>query len=155
MMEHGDYDPDAPLDLVDPPGQFLPRVDLRPRLEQPLPVKLITVTDATLLAPAGLEPQLDDFYLTLLGFLRAGPEHSIVYRSENFDLIFKVEEPPVGRESLRTLGVEVASLAQVEHRLIDREIPYIRQKSMTPGQESLVLTDPAGNWLELTESRAL
>ena len=129
--------------------------DRRPRMEEPLPVKLLTVADATLLTAAGLEPRLDDFYVNLLRFQRTGPEQAVVYRSETFDLIFKVEEPPVRRESLRALGVEVASLAEVERQLIEREIPYTRQKGITPGQESLLLTDPAGNWLDLTESRAV
>jgi hypothetical protein len=124
-------------------------------MEEPHPVKLITIDDARLLTPAGRETQLDEFYVTLLGFVRTGPEHDLIYRSETFDLIFTVEEPPVLRDSLRALGIEIPSLPAIEIQLIERQIPYTRQKSLTPGRESLVLMDPAGNWIELTESRQL
>ena len=40
-------------------------------------------------------------------------------------------------------------------RLIEAEIPYLRQKGVTLGTVSLLLLDPAGNWLELTEVRAI
>src|SRR4051812_17998852 len=100
-----------PIELLTPPGPFRPKPDRRPRMEEPLPVKLITIDHARLLTAAGLEPQLDDFYVTLLGFVRTGPEHDIIYRSESFDLIFTVEEPPVLRDSLRALGIEIPSLA--------------------------------------------
>ena len=59
------------------------------------------------------------------------------------------------RDSLRALGIEIPSLPAIEIQLIERQIPYTRQKSLTPGRESLVLMDPAGNWIELTESRQL
>jgi hypothetical protein len=146
---------DDPIELLEPTGFFRPRPDRRPRMEEPLPVKLVTIGHATLVTAAGLERQLDDFYAGLLGFQRTGPEHDIVYRSETFDLTFLVEEPPVRRDTLRALGVEVQSLQELELKLIDRQIPYTRQKSLTPGRESFLLMDPAGNWLEITESRAI
>jgi hypothetical protein len=51
--------------------------------------------------------------------------------------------------------VEVPSLAAAEARLVAAEIEYVRQKGVTPGQESLLLLDPAGNWVELLEMRPL
>ena len=103
----------------------------------------------------GLEIQLDEFYIGLLGFQRALPPESIIYHAENFDLQFDVLEPPVQRNTLRALGIEVPSLAETEQKLIDREIAYARQKSLQPGTESLLLLDPAGNWIQLTECRAI
>jgi hypothetical protein len=147
--------PNDPIELLTPTGTFQPKPDRRPRMEEPLPVKLVTIDDATLLTAAGLEPQLDDFYVSLLGFVRTGPEHDIIYRSETFDLIFVVEEPPVLRDSLRALGIEVQSLVETEQKLLGRQIPYTRQKSLTPGQEALVLMDPAGNWLAITEIKTI
>ena len=146
---------DDSLELVEPTGAFRPRIDRRPRMEEPLPVKLVTVDDATLLTGAGLERALDAFYLDLLGFVRTGSPHDLIYRAENFDLHFRVEEPPVRRATLRALGIEVQSLAAVEQKLIDGEIEHMWQKGLMPGHRSISLIDPAGNWLQLTESRAI
>jgi hypothetical protein len=145
-----------PLELLEATEVFKPASDRRPRMPEPLPVKMVTVEDAWLIMAAGLEVQLDDFYVGLLGFERVDPmDHAIVYRAENFALHFEVLEPLIRRETLRALGIEVLSLAQTEDLLIAREIPYTRQKGLIPGQESLMLLDPAGNWLQLTESRAI
>lgn len=146
-----------PVHLDEPVGAFKAAADPRPRMPEPLPVKLVTVDDARLLSGAGLETELDEFYVELLRFQRlpATGDHVISYRAENFDLHFDVVEPPVRRDALRTLGVEIGSLAEMELQLIEREWPYTRQRGLTPGQESIVLADPAGNWIELTESRAI
>ena len=146
---------DESLELIEPTGAFQLRPDRRRRMEEPLPVKLVTVDDAMLLTAAGVERALDAFYVDLLGFVRTGSEHDLVYRAENFNLHFRVGEPPVRRESLRALGIEVPSLATLEMKLIDAEIEYAWQKGLMPGHQSISLADPAGNWLELTESRAL
>jgi hypothetical protein len=172
--------------------------DRRPRMPEPLPVKLLAVEDVRLPATAGLESQLDGFYIGLLGFERVDVElprprpkveplpgvrqegrewpmirrgrsglppaltsadrpHTFgpVYRAENFRVHFHLVEGLVERESLRPLGVEVPSLAGAEEKLIAAEIEYVRQRGVTPGQESLLLTDPAGNWIELVEMRAV
>jgi hypothetical protein len=144
-----------PIELIEPTGEFRPRPDRRPRMEEPLPVKLVTVDDARLLTGAGREVQLDAFYVDLLGFQRTGPEHDLIYRSENFDVIFTVEEPPVRRDTLRALGVEVQSLADAERKLIEAEIAYTRQRGLLPGHDALLVLDPGGNWLQLTESRTI
>ncbi len=146
---------DSQIELITPTGPFRAITDRRPRMAEPLPVKLITIDHATLPARAGLELQLDEFYAGLLGFERALPQESIIYHAENFDLIFDVLEPPVERDTLRALGIEVLSLAETEQKLIDREIEYTRQKSLQPGTESLLLLDPVGNWLVLSEVRAI
>jgi hypothetical protein len=155
VMQPAPLQSDAPIELIAPTSTFQSKADRRTRMAEPLPVKLITIDHATLPSPAGLETQLDEFYVNLLGFERAAPPEMIIYHAENFDLQFDVLEPPVQRETLRALGIEVPSLAEMEQKLIDREIPYTRQKSIQPGMESLLLLDPAGNWIELTEFRPL
>jgi hypothetical protein len=172
--------------------------DRRPRMPEPLPVKVLAVEDVRLPATAGLESQLDDFYVGLLEFERVDVElprprpkvepmpgvrqdgrewpmirrgraglplaltgadrpHTFgpVYRAENFRVHFDLVEGLVERESLRPLGVEVPSLAATEGKLTAAEIEYVRQRGVTPGQESLLLTDPAGNWIELVGMRQL
>jgi hypothetical protein len=143
------------LELIDPVGRFQSKPDTRPRMPEPPPVKLVTVTDATLLTGAGREVQLDEFYVGMLRFLRVPPRGRRFYRAENFDLVFDVLEPPVLRDSLRPLGVEVPSLAAVEHELVERQIEFIRQRGLLPGHDNLLLQDPAGNWVALTESRLI
>jgi hypothetical protein len=144
-----------PLELEPAPRPFRPRPDNRRRMDEPLPVKLVTIEDARLLTAAGLERDLDAFYVDLLRFERTGPDELIIYRSETHDLIFIVEEPPVRRDTLRALGIEIPSLAELEMQLIERQIPYTRQRGLLPGHDALLLADPAGNWLELTETRAI
>src|SRR5437868_2594602 len=146
---------DESIDLDEVTGEFKPVEDRRRRIPEPPPVKLVTVEDARLICGAGVEVQLDEFYVGMLGFERVGPAEAIVYRAENFSLYFDVLEPPVRRETLRALGIEVLSLAAAQEQLIAREIEHTRQKGLTPGRESILLTDPAGNWIELTESRAI
>jgi hypothetical protein len=53
------------------------------------------------------------------------------------------------------LGVEIPSLAEAERKLIEGRIEYIRQKGLVPGHDNILLQDPAGNWLELTEARLI
>jgi hypothetical protein len=153
-QQHGHNSNDA-LELIEPSGTFRVRLDRRRRMEEPLPVKLVTIDDAELLTGAGLERDLDAFYVDLLGFVRTGSPHDLSYRADNFDLHFRVEEPPVRRDTLRALGVEVQSLATVEQRLIDEQIEYAWQKGLQPGHQSIAVLDLAGNWLELSESRAI
>ena len=134
---------------VDPP------TDVRPRLPEPPPVRLVTVEDAHLVAGAGIERELDQFYVGLLRFEREAEGEFPVYRAENFRLIFDVVEPPIERDGMRALGIDAPSLAEVEQRLIDSEIEYTRQRGLMPGQDHLVLLDPGGNWLEIGERREI
>ena len=142
------------MQLEDPSFAFKAKPDKRPLMPEPLPVKLVAVNDCRLPAPAGIERELDAFYVGLLGFERdAQASEPVVYRSENFDLIFDIHEPPIRHDDLRPIGIEVQSLAITEQKLIDVELEYTRQRAITPGQESLLLMDPAGNWVELVEVR--
>ena len=143
------------MELDEPTTEFAIAQDRRPRVPEPLPVRLVAIADARLIAPAGIERQLDAFYVGLWGFSREAESHFPVYRADNFSLRFDVLEPPVARDDLRPLAIEVLSLAQAEHKLIDHEIEYVRQKGINVGEESLVLLDPAGNWVQITEVRSV
>jgi hypothetical protein len=140
------------MQLEEPSIPFKPVVDRRPLVPEPLPVSLIAVNDMRVDAPAGRERELDAFYGKLLGMERIAGE-AIVYRTDNFDLYVDVLEPPVTREDFRPVRAQVKSLAAIEMKLIEAEIAYVRRKGLLPGDEALVLQDPAGNWLELTQSR--
>lgn len=141
------------MELEESPIPFTPLTDKRPLIPEPLPVRLLTVEDATLLTSAGLETQLDAFYIDLLKFERDDKAEGLVYRADNFRLRFEVIEMRPDREVFRPVGIEVPVLTDVEHRLIEREIEYSRQRGLTAGQERLVLRDPAGNWIEIAEYR--
>ena len=144
------------MELEETSGEFVPQIDNRVRVPDPLPVRLVAVADVTLLAPPGIESALDALYAGLLRFERVPPsaDEPLTYRAENFLLRFQVSgEQPVVHESLRPQGVEVESLRQTEHLLVDAQIEYTRQRGLMPGSEALLVLDPAGNWLEIVEIR--
>lgn len=141
------------MELNSPQTTFTPTRDTRSRVPEPPPVRLLTIDDAHLPAPAGVEVELDAFYAGILKFEREAHSHFPVYRSETFRLIFDVLEPPIGRDHLRPTRIEVPSLRQVELKLIDAQIEYVRQRGLLVRQESLALRDPAGNWVEVAEVR--
>ena len=122
-------------------------VDRRPRIPEPLPVRLVSVEDVRLTAPGGMEEELDAFYGGMFQFERVAGE--LAYRADNFILRFDLVDRPVVHESLRPLGIEVLSLADTEKKIIDAELEYTRQRGVTPGSETLLLLDPAGNWVEI------
>jgi hypothetical protein len=130
---------------------FKPAPDRRPKMPEPLPVKLVAIEDCRAVAPAGVEVQLDQFYVELFGFERI--ESELVYRADNFRLAFDVIETPDDRESMRPIGIEVPLLGVMERKLYEAKIDYIRQRGLNAGTESLLLRDPAGNWVEVSESR--
>ena len=77
-----------------------------------------------------------------------------VYRAENARLrFFTVADPlPIQRQSVRPLGIELPSLKLAESKLIEAEIEFIPQRGLIPGQHTILVLDPAGNWIELFES---
>ena len=151
-----------PLELESPPAGaevFRPDgpSDRRPHMPQPLPVRLIAVADVRLAAPRILDvARLDAFYLDLLQFQRtlAAPGQ-LAYLAENFTLYFDLLDSPLPHESIRPLGIDVLSLPRVEHILIDTETEYTRQRGTTPGRETLLVLDPAGNWVEIGQVRLI
>ena len=120
-------------------------------MPEPLPVRLVAVEDVTLSAPADIENELDALYIDLLEFERI--EGELAYRADNFTLRFKLSHQPLTHESLRAQGIEVISLAAAEKKLIEAKIEYTRHRGLTPGSQTLLLLDPAGNWLEIAERR--
>ena len=70
-------------------------------------------------------------------------------------LRFDLREHPVAHEDLRPQGIEIPSLAEAELKLIEGEYAYVRQRGVMPGTETIVLRDPAGNWVELIELRSV
>lgn len=151
MPDANDVNP--PVELEEASQSVEGKPDARPRVPEPLPVRLIAIEDVRLLAPAGVEEELDAFYVGLLLFVRV--EGELTYRADNFDLKFEVREAPVVHDSLRPTGVEVLSLAETEKKLIDREIEYIRQRGTVAGLTTLLVLDPAGNWVEISENRVI
>ncbi len=140
---------------LEPSSGLALTLDRRRRIDEPLPVKLVAVRDVRLPAPAGVEVKLDAFYVGLLEFERVPPETALVYRAENVALRFDLEERPIGHESLRPQGIEVQSLADAELKLLEAGYEYARQRGVLPGSETIVLRDPAGNWIELVELRSI
>ncbi|HEX3358281.1 MAG TPA: hypothetical protein VHS31_15010 [Tepidisphaeraceae bacterium] len=143
------------MELEDPSIEFKPIADKRPLIPEPLPVRLLTVEDASLPTASGLEVQLDDFYVRMLKFERDANSHDLIYHADNFSLRFQVIEKSPERDSLRPLMIEVPRLSEIEQQLIDRETEYTRQRGLSAGEERLVLQDPAGNWIEIVEYRAI
>jgi hypothetical protein len=137
-------------------GDFQPIIDRRPMVPEPLPVRVVAVEDVRLPAPCGSEQRIVDFYGGMLGFERDESEvDSLVMRAENVRVRFVLFEPPMERDSLRILGIEVQSMGTVETKLIELQIPYVRQRGLLPGMDALSLQDPAGNWLAVSESSLL
>jgi hypothetical protein len=147
--------PDQPMALEEPTAEFDPQIDQRPRMPEPLPVRIVAIGDVRLPAPPGVEPELDAFYIGLFGFERIAPLELPIYRADNFTLRFSVREPPVVHDSLRALIIEVPSLGDAVHKLNQTKLEYTRQRGIAPGTESLILLDPAGNWIELVETRLI
>jgi hypothetical protein len=118
-----------------------------PRCHRALVVKPILGPDAPVVPPARAARPLPP--------LSAGALRGPVYRADGHRLCVEVQEPPLRRDDLRPVGIEVPSLATVEAELNRREIEHVRQRGLLPGQESILLQDAAGNWLEVAERRRL
>ena len=78
-----------------------------------------------------------------------------MYRAENFCLNFEILESPPERLDYRPLRVVVPSLAEVMEKLIERGLDFTHQKGLTPGSETVLMRDPAGNIIEACDSRGL
>lgn len=144
------------MELEQPSVEFKPVSDRRPHMPEPPPVWLIAIEDVHVPVAAGLEVQLDDFYVTMLRFEREiDPKAGLCYKAENFRLCCDVLEPPIQRPDFRPVAIDVPSLALVQQQLVEREIEYEWQRGLSVGRDTLVLKDPAGNWVALTERRAV
>jgi hypothetical protein len=133
-----------------------PALDRRRHMPEPPPVRLTAIEDVLLETIDGLDKQLDEFYVAMLQFERDANERDrIVYRAENFRLLFDIRQRPIERPDMRPVGVEVRSLLDAEMKIIARELEYQRFKGLTAGSEQLMLQDPAGNWVSITERRGV
>jgi hypothetical protein len=125
-------------------------------MPEPPPVRLIAINDVHLPAASGFERELDGFYIGLLAFVRrpsSDANELLIYDAENQRLCFDVLEPPIGRDTVRPTGIEIRSIPALEQQLIDAQIPHTRQIGLVPGEDSILLQDPAGNWLNVSEMR--
>jgi catechol-2,3-dioxygenase len=138
-----------------PASEDIPAPDPRPRMAEPLPVRLVAINHVRLPAPAGVEVRMDSFYEDIFRFQRADDRHQLIYHADNFDLRFDVLDRPVMHASIRPTGIEVPLLADIAQRLTEAEIEYTVQRGIFPGLESLLLLDPAGNWIEVTDARSV
>lgn len=135
---------------------FKPIYDTRPTLPEPPLVNLVAVADLHVPSAAGLEVKLDAFYVGLLKFEREGADAGhIIYKADNFRLCFDVLEPPIDREDIRPIGINVRSLQLLEKQLYKREIEFEKERGLFAGQLWFLLQDPAGNWLQIGESRPI
>jgi hypothetical protein len=135
---------------------FRPAIDRRPHMPDPPPVWLLAVEDVHVRVPAepGLAVRLDGFYVDLLRFERDGTrEADIIYRAENGRLYFDVVGAGYQREDFRPIAIDVPSLAILQQQLIEREIDHEWQRGLSAARDTLLLQDPAGNWVALTERR--
>ena len=139
-----------------------PPPDRRPHMPEPPPVRLVAVEDVHVTAGPGMEPLLDDFYERLLRFEREPhgdrrrphqPARQIVYKAENVRLVFDIADPHVERPDFRPIGVEIPDLSAAEHEIIERKLEYERFKGLIIGRVTLMLRDPAGNWVAISEAR--
>jgi hypothetical protein len=121
----------------------------------PPPVSLVAVEDVRLPATAGLERELVRFYVGLLQLERDERREGLVLRAENVRLTFDWIEGRVPRDDMRMLGVVVRSLADLMRKFTDAEIEYARERGLVAGEERLLVTDPAGNWLRIGELKII
>lgn len=144
------------MELEEPQFPFKPEPDRRPFMPKPLPVRLVAVADVTLPTMAGLGDKLDAFYADLLGFERSDDRSQIVYHADNLDLRFViVEQQPVPHPSMKPTGIAVPLLSELVPQLLAAEIEFTHQRGMFVGMESLLLLDPAGSWIEVTDMRTV
>lgn len=144
---------------LEPAGtEFQPVEDGRPKLPPVPPVQLVAVADVLLPALAGLERELDAFYV---GLLRMGRDEkfdqddTLVYRAQNVRLCLAIQELPPLRQDFRATGAVVPSLADLSQRLTEAEIDFLHQRGLVAGSDSVMLMDPAGNFVQVFESREL
>lgn len=129
-----------------------PTVDSLPALPELPEVHVVAVEDVTLQARAGIETELDAFYVGVIGLVRL--EDQLAYRADNVRICFDVVEPPVLRDSYRSIGLWVMSLETLAKELNDREIEFTYTRDGNAA-EAILLRDPAGNWMQIAEHRRI
>src|SRR5262245_19769881 len=80
------YDVDVSnLELEPGNPEYQPVIDRRPRVPEPLPVRLVAIGPVRLPAPMGVAAELDAFYAGMLGLERIPREIELIYRAENYE----------------------------------------------------------------------
>jgi len=92
------------VELEKPSFDFIPKIDRRPTIPEPPPVRVIAVDDVSLAATAKEATKLDAFYVGLLKFERDEKDAGFVYKAENVRLRFAIEESPP-KDEMRVLGI--------------------------------------------------
>ena len=128
------------------------RRDDRPRLDEPPPVRVAAVNDVTLPAVAGLEVRLDGFYRDLLGFRRVGRAFP-AYDAENARVNFVIVETPPERDHVRPIGVQTPRYGVILETLEASGVDFEVVRGLGVGSDALLLRDPAGNWLAVSDLR--
>src|SRR4051812_13988140 len=117
------------MELEESTTHFKPVADPRRIIPPPLPVRLLAIDDVAAITVGGLEAKLDVFYVQMLQFERDASE-PLTYRADNYRLRFSVVENPPSRDDMRPIGIEVPHLREIEQKLIDREMEYMRQRGL-------------------------
>jgi len=89
-----------------------PVVDRRRTIDEPPPVQLCAIDDVVLDAKSELLPLLDEFYVVMLQFEPENYTNQVVYRAENFNLIFRLHQGAPQRDHYRFVQIAVLSLAE-------------------------------------------
>ncbi len=158
-----------PLEVESSSIDFNPIRDPRKHMPDLPPVLVEAVEDVELYAVAGLEKELDGFYIDLLKFERVTASFNqytqkraaeynnpcIIYRGENALVFFEVIEVPPLREDFRPLQLQIWHFNDFIEAIEKLELEYERQRGITPGLERILLQDPAGNWVSITHRRAI
>src|SRR5438046_1831849 len=97
---------DLPIELEAETG-VQPEPDRRVRMKEPLPVRLVAIADVTLPVIAGLEVDLDRFYVGMLEFVRDADLRQLIYHADNFAIRFVVQELLPERGEYRPVRIEV------------------------------------------------
>jgi len=136
------------MELDEPSTTFDPPKDPRPKMPEPPVVRVEAIEDVRLPIVAGLEADLVSFYVELLKFERLDVDTSgLVLKAENVRVVFTVGEGSPHRQDLRPMIVMVPHFAELVKMLDAREIPYEWQRGIVPGTDTLLVRDPAGNWV--------
>lgn len=124
-------------------------------MSEPPPVRLVAVEDVRVDAPVDSQAALNEFYGDMLKFNREYADGDVVvFGAENFRLLIRLVDPPVLRDDLRPILIEIPDLLAMENALVARKIDYQRIRRLTLAHASLVLMDPARNFVELLEYRS-
>lgn len=145
------------MELEDPTAKVkTPNDDKRPHMPEPPPVRLLAIADMRLPVVAGLEKELDRFYVGLLKFERdADDADHIAYRAERWRVVFSVVERPPARVDYRPVMVQIPHFDWFVDMLKSSSIEFEWQKGVAPGVEAVLLKDPAGSWVSVSALREI